>query len=345
MRPTSLALLLLASCSTPSSSPSPTPAPSTSATPAAAAAPKPSASHLLGDPLNDSDAGTDAAADPLRDSRALRYNDQRIVDGPAPGEYVGDAWFVLGEPPAKAQDNLLPQPFLKAGVAATDTILKAFYNHRFEAQPDRTVLVFVYKSAAKLTAETHKWAPDVPTDRPTSGIYWPVSREIDLVFDPSNPGPLASQIVFPLLEADFPLAPVWLRQGLSGLYTSVDLSKPGEIHGKPGPHLTTVRSALSTMGPPNSIGVSPIGPQSLFLSTTFESFRGDETVRTALAGEFMRWLDEQQKLWDWYHRYRATVATDPTGVGALQLVLGKTVGQIEEEWKNWIRSPAAGASK
>jgi hypothetical protein len=164
------------------------------------------------------------------------------------------------------------------------------------------------------------------------GFYMGSDRTMVMNVGPGI-GTLTHELVHPLVEADFPDAPTWLNEGIASLYEQFWFPKRGQISGGKNWRYPRLAHALLSRTERELVTV----PSLMHLSD--EQFRGDkEDLDYAMARYFCQWLDANGKLWPFYHRYRDTHATDPTGDRALTEVVGMTPDEATVPWLRWVRA-------
>ena len=62
-----------------------------------------------------------------------------------------------------------------------------------------------------------------------------------------------------------------------------------------------------------------------------------ESWHYALVRSVCAWLDEQGKLWPFYHAWRDGYATDETGEKAFARVMGAAPKELNAKWGRWAR--------
>ncbi len=66
---------------------------------------------------------------------------------------------------------------------------------------------------------------------------------------------------------------------------------------------------------------------------------GDTTrylLRAAMARATCQWLDDQGKLWPWYHAWRDSAGSDGDGAASFEKVMGKAPGEADGAWRAWV---------
>jgi len=143
-------------------------------------------------------------------------------------------------------------------------------------------------------------------------------------------GTLTHELVHPLLETDFPTAPIWINEGIASLFEAPVIPKAGEIHGVKNWRWPKLRAAL--LGKNKDAA----GMDRLF-GMNDDGFRDEhEGLHYAMARYFCQWLDDHDQLWPFYRKWRDGVANDPTGEKAFLAVVGKTPKDAAAEWRKWV---------
>jgi Protein of unknown function (DUF1570) len=319
-----LPLLLLVSCSARPAAPVPAPAPTPAPTPASAPAPTPAPTP---------------ASPPPPDPVTLIHDEL----GPSV-PIVREEPFVLAGP-----------GWTPASLASVTELVRkalaALYHDRFTTRPELPVAVYLFPSAAPYA----RFCVERLGEKCISpyGFYRPGSRSIVMNREGaqapgglsetgasqsrSNAGPgigtLTHEMVHPLVEADFPDAPIWINEGLASLFEAPVLPRAGEIHGGKNWRLPRLRAALG------SSKERPTTRLDTLFGMSDDTFRNDaEDLHYAMARYACQWLDARGKLWAFYRAWRDGVATDPTGEKAFASALGQTPHEANEAWATWVRS-------
>jgi hypothetical protein len=163
--------------------------------------------------------------------------------------------------------------------------------------------------------------PDTPY-----GYYSPSHHALVMNIGPGA-GTLVHEIVHPYLEANFPDVPAWFNEGLASLYER-PTEVAGHIRGLPNWRLPALQRELRA-----GRGRSLVD----LLATTSAEFYGAEDETYARARYLCYYLQERGLLLDFYRRFRAGRAADPTGVGALRAVLGTDdLAGFEATWARFV---------
>jgi hypothetical protein len=321
-------LLVLIACSG-----APAALPGADASPGTLASSAPSASAAP-------DAGSSAASAPTgarplsaRGVKALardhmqRFNDAIMGNYPGPpNETVDDTFIVIAGDP---QAQIAP-----AVQVTRDTVNALWHGPYFLHRPEQTVIVWVASTIGSRDKLVFNHAPYIKEKG--FGVYDASSRAIFFAPGPEGLHHLNHELIHPMLEEDFPHAPIWVLEGLPALFEVVDLSTPGKMRFGAHMRLQTLRTALSS--PKTAASVSL---ENLFALTGESAFRDNEALHYAEAREALRYLASVGQLWPFYIAFRENQLNDPTGVATLQATLHKTLAEATADWVNWIGSPEA----
>jgi hypothetical protein len=208
--------------------------------------------------------------------------------------------------------------------------IDAYFNGRFDTKPTKAIGVYLFADAGSYQSycKAHLGgACDSPY-----GMYHPNVRLIVMNARPGL-GTLTHELVHPLVEADFPRAPVWVNEGIASLFEAPIMPSKGEIHGIKNWRLPRL---LSGMRSPKEKYHARL--DSLF-GMTDDSFRGPlEKLHYATARYVCQWLDSRGWLWPFYHAYRDGFADDPTGAKAFERVTGMAPAVANATWTSWIHT-------
>jgi hypothetical protein len=214
------------------------------------------------------------------------------------------------------------------------TVEALWHGGHFVHRPEAAVTIWVFGARADYEAFRAKHAPSA--DPRWLSFYREEDRSIFFCAAGSDMGTLAHEVTHPLLEADLPRAAYWLTEGLPALFELPDFTDG--IHGKAHFRLQTLRTALTKPEYAPFVRLDR-----LFTLADSNAFRdAKEPLNYAIAREFLRWLDAQDKLWEFYRAWREAILTDPTGEKSLAAAMGgKSPADLTPAWLDWLRSPGA----
>lgn len=334
-----LATLILASvaalaCDQPSA-PAPTPAAPASASAVASSAASTAASSAL------PSAPGAAPADPLALIPLSARGEHELQASLSSALEIATTLWPKPEPKVVFDTFVIAGGDPKAPVDETahlaQQMVDALYAGPLQHRPEAAVHVMVFASHAAFV----RYLP-TGASQDAFGLYYPEQRYIYV--DTSRAGVFTAchELSHPLLEADFPLAPEWLVEGIASLFELPEFTKSPsgvpQVSGKPHFRLQTLRTALANpkLAPQVRLDV-------LFSLTDDKTFTDPATyyLHYALAREAMRYLDGRHQLWTFYHRWREGILDDPTGEKSFVAVVGSTPAVVTETWLQWLRSDEA----
>ena len=122
--------------------------------------------------------------------------------------------------------------------------------------------------------------------------------------------------------------PIWITEGLATLFES---SKVADGHAVPQPNrrLNLLQVLLQRK---RTI------PLAEFVRYDRGKFMGAASTAYAEGRYVMMYLHDKGLLRKWYDAYTAGFDDDPTGGKAMEKVLGKKLGEIEKDWRQWAAS-------
>jgi len=280
-----------------------------------------------------SDAAPDLTADLARRARAARAR----FGAAARVRTAGDA-FLLVETGGRT-------PLFEQTAALLDRVVPALFDGRFSTRPEEAVTVLLFTSHAAYVA----WCAGRcgGPGQEAYGIYFRPAREIaaDLSRGAAYVPTLAHEVAHPLLQTDFPRAPLWFEEAVASLYEAPVFARDGSLHGEARNwRHEQLQEALATKA-----GRETVRLDRLFAMTTRE-FRAippgatadkadpvEYALHYATARSFAAWMDRLGKLWPFYRAWRDGVDGDPTGDKAFERVMGGTPGAKTGEWVGWAR--------
>jgi hypothetical protein len=202
--------------------------------------------------------------------------------------------------------------------------LAAYFHGRFDKHPRCAISILVYSSTAAYEAGCKtRLASKCETP---FGFYRAGTRTIFMNAEPGI-STVTHEIVHPIMETDFPLAPRWLNEGIGSLFEKPVRGPPGEIHGATNWRLATLKAALGSVHVEALFGMSD------------DEFSGTrEGLHYAMARYLCQWLDEKDLLWKVYRAWRDSVRDDPSGEKAFAAIVGETPAQANAEWVKWVKA-------
>jgi hypothetical protein len=266
-----------------------------------------------------------AAPDPaLADQRArLTAAAKRELGLDVRVHAVEERWVLLGAPGLSAAR-------FTHSIVLTQAALTAYFNDRFRTRPPRALAVYLFADGDSYHAFCQsRWK----TGCPSKFGFYDEPRQRLVVNTDLGLGTLTHELVHPILAADFPLAPLWLNEGIASLYEAPVMPQGGEIHGAANWRLPRLRAALAARGERPEAELARLFTLG---DATFRDAR--EELHYAQARYLCQWLDTSGRLWDFYHRWRDGFGADPTGARAFQAATGLTPAAAQASFEQWLGS-------
>ncbi len=119
--------------------------------------------------------------------------------------------------------------------------------------------------------------------------------------------------------------PTWICEGFATLFESPVLTSTG-LTAQPDARLLVFQKAIRQK---NAIAVSDL------VKYDSKEFQDSAELCYAEARYLMFYLQDQGVLAKWYDAYKKGYDKDPTGLKAMEKVLGKRAFQIDEDWLKW----------
>ena len=215
---------------------------------------------------------------------------------------------------------------LAPAVDLTTRAIDAYFNGRFDKKPDKAIGVYLFPE--EKSYQDYCRAKLGGTCDSPFGMYHPNIRRIVMNAGPGL-GTLTHELVHPIVESDFPRAPIWINEGIASLYEAPVIPRAGEIHG-----VKNWRYGKLMTG----IGAGTAKLDGLF-GMSDDAFRGpEEKLHYATARYVCQWLDQRGLLWPFYRAWRDSFDTDPTGAKTFERVVGTTPAAANPAWTNWVKA-------
>lgn len=191
------------------------------------------------------------------------------------------------------------------------------------AKYTRPVVIYLLKDTTSYMSWSHRLFQELP---PTAQGYY--DRREGYIFTQADGGfgPLLHEMVHVMAEADYPGIPAWLNEGLGSLFEEYEQDSDG-IAGVNNWRLTRFKQEI--------LAKRPVPLRTLF-ALDYKSVYGPNSLSYyATARHLMLWLQEQNKVLDFYAALRDSKNADP--VQSLLSVFGKqkSLEQIESELQQW----------
>jgi hypothetical protein len=207
----------------------------------------------------------------------------------------------------------------------------AYLHHRFDRAPPQAIAVYLFPSAPSYERYCKTWLHEDCIS--PFGFYLSDDRRMIMNVG-RGLGTLTHELVHPFVDADFPSAPAWINEGIASLYEAPVLGAPGEIRGVTNWRRPRLVRALASRSEREVASLDK-----LFGLSDADFRRQDgEDLNYAVARYTCQWLEERKLLWPFYHRWRDSFASDPTGDRAFTEVVGASPSQVSARWVKWVRA-------
>ncbi len=238
---------------------------------------------------------------------------------------LGTDGHSISRPPFVLAGNLADDELLAWHVETVRPASLAMGERYFEQDPDRPVVVLLFRDAATYRAEAARLFGDHTIGR--HGYY---RRHLNTIVVNAESGRAAMlhELTHALMAFDFPHAPTWLREGMATLHEDCRIElHPPRIVPLPGARRATLRRALADGRLPSL--------EALLQSTDFEG--AQQAVFYAMARHFCRFLDEQGVLESVYRSARAQPAVPNERGTAIRRSLGvRSTAEVEHAFLRWV---------
>jgi hypothetical protein len=231
-------------------------------------------------------------------------------------EVVSDLWIVAS--------NAEPARLRRAAETLRD-YTRAITATYFERRPDRPVRVYLFKDKESYQDYCDRAYDDPP--KTPFGFYMPGERKI-VVNLSTGEGTLAHELVHPLMEADFPRSPAWFNEGFASLFEQSRYVPGRRIEGLINWRIRSLKRAFTRGTPPTL---------SRMMALSRDDFYGTHSGVNYAVGRYLcLYLQEKDLLVRFYTEFRAGARDDPTGAATLQRVTGRTLAELESDWRAWV---------
>ena len=195
----------------------------------------------------------------------------------------------------------------------------------FKTDPKHIVDIWLFKDKASYEKHTKQLFGSVP--HTPFGYYSSTDRSLVMNISTGG-GTLVHEIVHPFIESNFPDCPSWFNEGLASLYEQCR-DRKGHIWGSTNWRLRGLQLTIEDGRLPKF--------KELCGTTTNEFYREDPGSNYGQARYLCYYLQQQNKLIEFYKAFAKNVARDKTGYETLQQTLGNPdMEQFQREWEKYV---------
>lgn len=130
---------------------------------------------------------------------------------------------------------------------------------------------------------------------------------------------------------------IWFTEGLATCFENSHL-KPTTLTDGTTDAVPTPLPNERLIGLKQGIEANALIPLGTMLRMNQRAFMSQAAMGYAQSRYFVMWIWQQGKLKQLHETYRETWEADPTGVTAVETVLGKSLDEIEKEWLEWVKA-------
>ncbi len=240
-------------------------------------------------------------------------------------EKVPEGFRVVVEPPFVVIGNETEARVRRRAETAVRWTIELLKKDFFEKDPQEIIDIWLFKDDA-----TYRYYAYKIFGHHTSTPYGYYSQEEQALIMNVNTGEgtLVHEIVHPYTRANFPKCPPWFFEGLGSLFEACgDLD--GHIVGTINWRLRGLKEAIVLKLLPSF--------KTLAAFSSDQFYGEDSGMNYAQARYLLYYLQEKGLLVNYYHAFRKSHKTDPTGYKTLKKILGeKDMTAFQQRWEKWV---------
>ncbi len=278
---------------------------------------------------------SDASTRPVLVSETLISTDTVI-----PGTSLRDKYKVIFDSLVKTLPDyftvIIEKPFIIIGDEIPDIVRQRAENtvrwaatklkqNYFKKDPKKIINIWLFKNDSSYYFHANKIFSDQPPSK--FGYYLPQYNAL-LMNISTGGGTLVHEIVHPYIDANFPDCPPWFNEGLASLYEQCG-EKNGSIYGYTNWRLSILQDAIRNDVIPSF--------KELMAMNAFDFYDDKSGIHYSQARYLCYYLQEKNKLVDFYHAFVKNYADDSTGYLTLQSVLNENdIINFQERWQQFV---------
>ena len=230
-------------------------------------------------------------------------------------------FVVIGDEPASAGRNAVELRAEQTVKWASDRLMRDY----FPRCPEGIIDIWLFKDADSYRRHAKELFDDTPG---TPYGYFSSEHNALVMNIATGGGTLVHEMVHPFMAANFPECPSWFNEGLASLYEQSE-DRDGHIGGRTNWRLAGLQKAIAAKALPSF--------KDLTATTTSQFYNMDRGTNYAQARYLCYWLQEHDKLREYYKAFHAAAKADPTGYATLQKTLGAAdMAAFKKEWEGWV---------
>jgi tetratricopeptide (TPR) repeat protein len=122
--------------------------------------------------------------------------------------------------------------------------------------------------------------------------------------------------------------PIWIQEGLAALFEDFEIGRDGAIEFLPNERDNIVK---------RRVGMGRATRWRELLEMESDRFMANAGRNYPMARSIFAFVASNGRITEWYRIYVKTHGEDPTGVLAFEQCFGKTLEEIELDWRNWVK--------
>lgn len=195
----------------------------------------------------------------------------------------------------------------------------------FQKDPNHIIAIYLFRD--KASYQQHCKQLFGITAHTPFGFYDSANRAM-IMNIATGGGTLVHEIVHPFVESNFPQCPAWFNEGLASLYEQSAFDD-GRIIGLTNWRLAGLQQAIRADRLPTF--------DRLIETNTGQFYNADRGTNYAQARYLCYYLQQQDLLETYFHKFRRNHADDPTGLTTLKQVLDEQdLHAFEQRWRQWV---------
>ena len=195
----------------------------------------------------------------------------------------------------------------------------------FTQDPQNIIDIWLFKDKKSYELYTEELLGSKP--HTPYGFYSSTNQSLMMNISTGG-GTLVHEIVHPFIESNFPNCPSWFNEGLASLYEQCR-DNDNRIWGSTNWRLRGLQLTIEDRLLPSF--------KDLCNTSTREFYDEDPGSNYGQARYLCFYLQEQNKLVEFYRSFRKDIDTDPTGYSTLVKTLGNPdMGEFQKEWEQYV---------
>jgi hypothetical protein len=233
----------------------------------------------------------------------------------------GEGFTVVVEPPFVVIGDEAPAKVRARASGFLRWTITRLEQDWFSKRPDKIIEIWLFKNEKTYRRGAKQFFNDEPET--PYGYYSPSASALVMNIGPGA-GTLSHELVHPYMEANFPGVPAWFNEGVASLYEQ-PRERDGKLWGTTNWRLPGLQRGLKDDALPSL---------KVMMATGSEEFYGADYDAYAMARFLCQYLQDHGKLHALYETFVAD-DKDPSGVAALEKVLGMDLASFEPAWRKW----------